>query len=77
MATMIPGFQKGDIVATDRGFFVFRGLALDDVTTNLPGSRTPPSVVNQPVGTLDGFKFGAQAIVVVVQSPVIARSIVG
>jgi hypothetical protein len=39
--------RKGDIVATDRGFFIFRGLALDRITNEFapvpnPGERPSP-----------------------------------
>ncbi len=39
--------QKGDIVVTDRGFFVFRGTALDGVTNEF--TRVPdPGAVGRP-----------------------------
>jgi hypothetical protein len=37
--------QKGDIVVTDRGFFVFRGLAADGVTGDfMPVANPLPSI---------------------------------
>lgn len=37
--------QKGDIVATDRGFFVFRGLAADGVTGDFVPVADPLSAI--------------------------------
>jgi hypothetical protein len=33
--------QKGDIVATDRGFFIFRGLAPDGITNDFAPIPNP------------------------------------
>ncbi len=42
-----PSLQKGDIVATDRGFFVFRGVAPDGYTYEFSPVR-PPNVSAKP-----------------------------
>jgi hypothetical protein len=40
--------QKGDIVVTDRGFFVFRGPAPDGVTNEFTRVPDPALPANQP-----------------------------
>jgi hypothetical protein len=40
--------QKGDIVVTDRGFFVFRGPAADGVTNEFARVPDPGLPANQP-----------------------------
>jgi len=40
--------QKGDIVVTDRGFFVFRGPAPDGVTNEFARVPDPAVQANQP-----------------------------
>jgi len=40
--------QKGDIVVTDRGFFVFRGPAPDGVTNEFARVPDPALPANQP-----------------------------
>jgi hypothetical protein len=40
--------QKGDIVATDRGLFVFRGLASDGYTYDFSPVPTNPLPVSKP-----------------------------
>jgi hypothetical protein len=40
--------QKGDIVVTDRGFFVFRGPALDGVTNEFARVPDPALPASQP-----------------------------
>ncbi|WP_145963606.1 hypothetical protein [Bradyrhizobium algeriense] len=42
--------QKGDIVVTDRGFFVFRGPAPDGVTNEFTRVPDPALPANQPGG---------------------------
>jgi hypothetical protein len=39
--------QKGDIVATDRGFFVFRGLSADGVTGDFVPVANPLSAIKK------------------------------
>ncbi len=40
--------QKGDIVVTDRGFFLFRGLASDGVTNEFARVPDPALPAGQP-----------------------------
>ncbi|WFU18809.1 hypothetical protein [Bradyrhizobium sp. CB3481] len=40
--------QKGDIVVTDRGYYVFRGIAADGVTNEFTRIPHPASVPRAP-----------------------------